>query len=579
MTGYERVRAALDEHDLLVPSWGGGTSFKCPAHDDSTASGSLAEGNEGAALIHCHAGCDTADILKAIGLEMYHLFSDEDVLADEPTVSGESRKVVAQYIYTDEQGEPLIRVSRTDPKGFFQERWMASGWATPLGDARRTLYNLPSVLDAAHSGQMVYLVEGEKDADSLIALGYCATTSIGGAGKWKDEYNQALVGARCVVIPDLDEPGEKHAATVAGELRLVAEHVSVKRPAAGKDVSEHLAAGYTLEELVGFQADWDDWDEEIAPVDWLVPGVIARGTLVWAYGPKESAKSMYLIDLCTRLSHEGKKVTYYSEEMALTVHNRYVSRFRPRRGFFRTKWGRGLNLADPAAVERVIEENEGSALIVFDSYEKVWQTSSRDQNRRAVEFAVVASEIVRATGATVVIIDHTGFGYRDSDGTMHDQRQPRGASTKEQQADMSILFSTRGKYDGGPTFKFTMENMKPGRLGNPFKLDMELCDTPDGGLTVVLQGEPIDVAGEQQKDGQADRPSSTVADMPDTPTVEAADVAGRTVSPEPPSPAMTVEEQLAYARVRKLFGLKEVSSEQAEVGTDEEEVEEAAEEG
>ena len=54
---------------------GNGWSARCPAHDDRRASLSIAEGDDGTALVKCHAGCDTAAILSAIGLKLSDLFA------------------------------------------------------------------------------------------------------------------------------------------------------------------------------------------------------------------------------------------------------------------------------------------------------------------------------------------------------------------------------------------------------------------------------------------------------------------------------------------------------------------------
>ena len=53
---------------------GTGWSARCPAHDDSRASLSVAEGKDGTALVKCHAGCDTSAVVQALGLELRDLF-------------------------------------------------------------------------------------------------------------------------------------------------------------------------------------------------------------------------------------------------------------------------------------------------------------------------------------------------------------------------------------------------------------------------------------------------------------------------------------------------------------------------
>jgi hypothetical protein len=47
---------------------------RCPAHDDAKPSLSVAEGADRRAVVHCHAGCDTRDVLDALGLRWADLF-------------------------------------------------------------------------------------------------------------------------------------------------------------------------------------------------------------------------------------------------------------------------------------------------------------------------------------------------------------------------------------------------------------------------------------------------------------------------------------------------------------------------
>ena len=51
-----------------------GWSARCPAHEDGTASLSIAEGRDGRVLLKCHAGCDHKKIVSALGLEEKDLF-------------------------------------------------------------------------------------------------------------------------------------------------------------------------------------------------------------------------------------------------------------------------------------------------------------------------------------------------------------------------------------------------------------------------------------------------------------------------------------------------------------------------
>src|SRR5262249_25134177 len=122
--------------------------------------------------------------------------------------------VVTTYDYTDEDGELLYQVVRFEPKDFRQRRRDGlKGWVWNLGDTRRVLYRVPELVKAPKD-RLVFVVEGEKDADRLHSHGLLATTNAMGAGKWRQEYSEALRGRNVAILPDNDDPGRKHAADV-----------------------------------------------------------------------------------------------------------------------------------------------------------------------------------------------------------------------------------------------------------------------------------------------------------------------------------------------------------------------------
>jgi hypothetical protein len=242
MSAYGRVIDALSAHG----SKGRGTAWQCVAHEDRAPSLSVTNGNKGV-VINCHAGCATEDVVGALGLSMADLF-------DEPLQQRPRPQVVAEYPYTDEQGQVLYLVRRLEP-GYDGERKTFRQFrpdGTPgVSGVRRVLYRLPEVLAAAAAGGPVFVVEGEKDVDNLRATGATATCNVGGAGKWSDGYTRALVGAsEVIVIRDRDEPGAKHAAAVVASVQAAGIPVRLLEPARGKDVSDHLAAGLSYEDLL-----------------------------------------------------------------------------------------------------------------------------------------------------------------------------------------------------------------------------------------------------------------------------------------------------------------------------------------
>ena len=52
---------------------GNGWSARCPAHEDRRPSLSIAEGDDGRALVRCHAGCTVDEICAAVGLRVADL--------------------------------------------------------------------------------------------------------------------------------------------------------------------------------------------------------------------------------------------------------------------------------------------------------------------------------------------------------------------------------------------------------------------------------------------------------------------------------------------------------------------------
>lgn len=66
--------AALNQRPSGLRRTPFGWQARCPAHDDKNPSLSLAEGDDGRALLHCHAGCDPRDVLTGLGLKFRDLF-------------------------------------------------------------------------------------------------------------------------------------------------------------------------------------------------------------------------------------------------------------------------------------------------------------------------------------------------------------------------------------------------------------------------------------------------------------------------------------------------------------------------
>jgi hypothetical protein len=231
---------------------GRGYIAHCPAHVDRKSSLSAWEDEEGLPRLTCHTGCAEQDIWEAMGLTppLYRW------------------RVLATYQYVDEGGTPLYEVRRHRDKEFRPGTVSENGaFRCGIKGVRRVLYNLPDVLRSVHSGSTVFLVEGEKDADRLVAEGLTATTTAGGAKGWRSEYAASLTDADVVILPDNDQAGRKYAGAAAASLAGVAKRVRIltlpELPEKG-DVSDWLDAGHSVDELRAL-ADAPDAEPNLLP--------------------------------------------------------------------------------------------------------------------------------------------------------------------------------------------------------------------------------------------------------------------------------------------------------------------------
>lgn len=230
---------------------------KCPAHEDKHQSLSVSQGDDGKILVRCHAGCSATAIVGAMGLQVKDLFPDRPPEKKGFTVDyggkRQSRKepqqwqprgtIVASYEYRDDSGKLLAIKDRYENK-FMSWRHPdgSGGWLNGSGGAELPLYKHECI------GNPVYLVEGEKDVDTLRAAGLHAVCNPNGAAeKWCPRYTEQLRGFDVRVIPDNDEPGRRHAEEVCRA--LIGSAVSVR--------------------LVDLSELWPDIPDKADVTDWI----------------------------------------------------------------------------------------------------------------------------------------------------------------------------------------------------------------------------------------------------------------------------------------------------------------------
>lgn len=248
-----QTQRVLDRLDA-VRKTSAGWQARCPCrNDDANPSLSIAEGDGGKVMMFCHRGagaCTFDEICKAIDIPPTELMG-----ASKEEKQKQGITFVKAYDYLDEDGNLLFQkvryIDETGKKTFRQRKPAPNGnWVYSLGDTPKILYNLPSVLKAKDEGYAIWLVEGEKDADTLMDMGVIATTMPGGAGKWLDIHTDALRGAFVEIVADNDKPGLEHAELVRNILEDAGCTVQVWKSPVAKDITDHLCIdGHGLDTL------------------------------------------------------------------------------------------------------------------------------------------------------------------------------------------------------------------------------------------------------------------------------------------------------------------------------------------
>jgi len=247
-----------------------------------------------------------------------------------PQSSGQPpRQIVATYAYQDASGAVLYRKIRYEPKSFsFQHPASDGGWANGLNGTAHLLYRLPELI--AEPTRVAWVVEGERDVETLVGAGLLATTT-DGLRTWRAEDAEHFRGRPlAVVLPDNDAVGLEHAERIAASLHAVGCPVVVLElpglPPKG-DVSDFMET-HTVDVLKALAHAAPRWTptgssplpetavssnsrvsgavrlSEVQPeaVDWLWFGRLGRGKLTLIDGDPGLGKSLLTLDVSARLT-------------------------------------------------------------------------------------------------------------------------------------------------------------------------------------------------------------------------------------------------------------------------------------
>lgn len=426
---------------------------RCPSHEDHRASLSIGLGDDGRILLHCHAGCDLARILEAAGISQKDLFADN---GNGHKAASDDRHIVAIYDYRTPDDDLSYQVVRFEPKDFRQRRPDGNGgWIPDIKGVKRLPFNLAEVNDAEY----VYVVEGEKDVESLRMIGLVGTCNSGGAGKWTAGLAQYLrTNQHITIIPDNDEPGRKHAKQVAESLHGKVASVKVLElaglPEKG-DVSDWLqgrdpeAAADELSRLAEGAPEWrptepqqqqpatvdwrlydagavDEWPQDA--LVWLVDGLIPRGGIGFMSAPPKDRKSLLTLDLALHTA-QPKPRLWVGKFTVIPSRVLYVAREDPlrrvRERMTEICASYGMPLPEPGRLQFLIRERihltdcfhlewlknairqGGFELLILDVINRMHPDLDEISSKDMGLLVGILEELNRDLGVTILADDHT----------------------------------------------------------------------------------------------------------------------------------------------------------------------------
>ena len=219
--------------------------WQCPSHSDSYPSMSIDEGEDGRALIYCHAGCSFGDVCHALGLDAHLLFEEHSWSAKKVYQTnpikpnfckvsyaghGGSNKGRMSFHIQHHQFTPTVRLERVK----FEDGSKMCKWQVLEGETwyyshegkinlgELPLYREKEIIQASFMDEIVVLCESESSVDALFKAGIYATTWAGGASQPKlSRLKEVLKDIRVLWVPDNDLAGVKCSGILERDLKPV----------------------------------------------------------------------------------------------------------------------------------------------------------------------------------------------------------------------------------------------------------------------------------------------------------------------------------------------------------------------
>lgn len=247
------------QHFNISKRYGDKAQCRCPAHNDKQASLTITKGRK-CTLFHCHAGCSLENILSAAGLEKKDTFYDVEPQRTNwrAYIEGrEKRKIEAVYNYVSCNDIYAFTKIRLDGKkilyGILENERFTYGLPrdTPRKSLKAIYGNIKALNKAINEDKPIFIVEGEKDVDTMTKQGYIAFT-YGGVNDWQSDFAKLVKGAAVVILADNDNAGITVANTILKDIHSVVKSAAVVVPMPNTpkaDITDYFEAGHTKDEF------------------------------------------------------------------------------------------------------------------------------------------------------------------------------------------------------------------------------------------------------------------------------------------------------------------------------------------
>lgn len=177
--------------------------------------------NNNMTVFDCKKGCSWTDVVSSLGLEKKDIYlnkhKDErwEVLRTHEYLNKDKNKLGLKTIYKKPDG------SKTALWQHYEGNTLVRG----LNGLKMPLYHVYNITDDT---KPIFIVEGEKDVETIEQLGFIATTSPNGAGShWRKDFNECFKDFNVIVLADNDEVGLKYATEIADNLIDVAKTIKL----------------------------------------------------------------------------------------------------------------------------------------------------------------------------------------------------------------------------------------------------------------------------------------------------------------------------------------------------------------